>query len=55
MKAKAIRCIVVTLLLFALMTVPVFALDESQEEFIDDMEQSISCLLYTSPSPRDRG
>ena len=48
MKAKAIRCIVVTLLLFALMTVPVFALDESQEEFIDDMEQSISGDLETN-------
>ena len=30
-------------------------LEKINKEYVDEIDQSESCLLYTSPSPRDRG
>ena len=34
---------------------PTFKPDRYEKEFMNIFRQLVSCLLYTSPSPRDRG
>ena len=41
--------------LFPQQVIPIYVGREKSLKLIEDLEPDNNCLLYTSPSPRDRG
>ena len=46
---------ILTTLLALVMLLPIVVQATSVDGWTDEAEQAYHCLLYTSPSPRDRG